>query len=116
MTIVTTAIPTITNEFQNVSQVGWYGSAFFLTLAMFQSFWGKLYKFVSVKATFLACTIIFEVGSLVCGSFDRIILDISAEDSQPSRRIVLHLSLEEQFKAGVLQELSAVAISSCLWW
>lgn len=77
MTIVTTAIPTITDEFQNVSQVGWYGAAFFLTLAAFQSFWGKLYKFAPVKAAFLACTIIFEVGSLICGSSDKILLSLS---------------------------------------
>lgn len=41
MTIVTTAIPKITDHFQSLEQVGWYGSAFFLTLACFQSFWGK---------------------------------------------------------------------------
>lgn len=39
MTIVATAIPRITDEFQSLDDVGWYGSAFFLTVAAFQSTW-----------------------------------------------------------------------------
>lgn len=44
MTIVATAIPRITDQFQSLNDVGWYGSAFFLTVAAFQSTWGKAYK------------------------------------------------------------------------
>ena len=118
MTIVTTAIPTITHEFQNLSQVGWYGAAFFLTLAAFQSFWGKLYNFVPVKTTFLACNITFEVGSLICGSFDKILPSLyPTKDLQLSRKIVPPSSLEERSKDGVLPGLSVVATSSCRsWW
>jgi MFS family permease len=67
MTIVTTAIPKITDQFRSLEQVGWYGSAFFLTLACFQSFWGKLYTFLPVKRVFFICTAIFEIGSVLCG-------------------------------------------------
>ncbi|TQV91954.1 MFS gliotoxin efflux transporter GliA [Cordyceps javanica] len=67
MTIVATAIPKITDEFRAIDQVGWYGSAFFLTLAAFQSFWGKLYRYCHLKYTYLAAGVVFEVGSLVCG-------------------------------------------------
>lgn len=66
-TIVTTAIPRITDEFHSLDQVGWYGSAFFLTLASFQSTWGKLYKYFALKPVFLASVFVFEVGSLMCG-------------------------------------------------
>ena len=66
-TIVATAIPRITDEFQSIDQVGWYASAFFLTLATFQSNWGKLYKYNNLKIAFLASGVIFEVGSLICG-------------------------------------------------
>ena len=45
MTIIGTAIPAITDEFHSLGDVGWYGSAFFLTIAAFQAFWGKLYKY-----------------------------------------------------------------------
>ena len=67
MTIVATAIPRITDEFHSLDQVGWYGSAFFLTIAAFQSTWGKAYKFMPLKLTFLVSVAIFEIGSLICG-------------------------------------------------
>ena len=66
MTIVATAIPRITDQFHSLTQVGWYGSAFFLTLAAFQSTWGKAYKYFPLKWTFLFSIFIFEVGSLIC--------------------------------------------------
>lgn len=67
MTIVATAIPRITDEFHSLNQVGWYGSAFFLTLGAFQSTWGKAYKYFPLKPTFLITIGIFELGSLICG-------------------------------------------------
>ncbi|KAJ9403808.1 hypothetical protein DTO045G8_8460 [Paecilomyces variotii] len=67
MTIVATAIPEITDQFHSLDQVGWYGSAFFLTLASFQSTWGKGYKYFTLKNTFLLSIFIFEIGSLICG-------------------------------------------------
>jgi MFS transporter, DHA2 family, glioxin efflux transporter len=66
MTIVATAIPRITDEFHSLDQVGWYGSAFFLTIASFQSTWGKLYKYAPLKMSYLISIFIFEVGSLIC--------------------------------------------------
>lgn len=68
MTIVATAIPRITDQFRRLQDVGWYGSAFFLTLAVFQSFWGKAYKYFLLKPTFLAAVCLFEVGSLICAA------------------------------------------------
>jgi predicted MFS family arabinose efflux permease len=66
MTIVATAIPRITDQFHSLDQVGWYGSAFFLTLGSFQATWGKLYKYFPLKISFLASIFIFEIGSLIC--------------------------------------------------
>ena len=66
MTIVATAIPKITDQFKSLDQVGWYGSAFFLTLGAFQSTWGKAYKYFPLKLSFLISIAIFEVGSLIC--------------------------------------------------
>lgn len=67
MTIVATAIPRITDQFHSLDQVGWYGSAFFLTIAAFQSTWGKAYKYFPLKIAFLTAIFIFELGSLICG-------------------------------------------------
>lgn len=66
-TIVATAIPKITDQFHSVSQIGWYGSAFFLTVASFTSPWGKLFKYFTLKWTYLLSVFIFELGSLICG-------------------------------------------------
>ncbi|KAI0814459.1 major facilitator superfamily domain-containing protein [Xylaria sp. FL0064] len=66
-TIVATAIPKITDEFNRVQDISWYGSAYFLTLGAFQSLWGKVYKFFPLKISFLVSIFIFEVGSLISG-------------------------------------------------
>nr|A0A142I724.1 RecName: Full=MFS-type transporter phomT; AltName: Full=Phomopsin biosynthesis cluster protein T [Diaporthe leptostromiformis]AMR44276.1 MFS multidrug transporter [Diaporthe leptostromiformis]BDA39136.1 MFS transporter [Diaporthe leptostromiformis] len=66
-TIVATAIPEITNQFHALTDVGWYGSAYLLTLCAFQLFFGRLYQLFSIKWVFLSCLFIFEIGSLICG-------------------------------------------------
>lgn len=66
LTIIATAIPKITEEFKSLEDVGWYGSAFLLTIATTQSFWGKLYKYFDLKSVFMTSIAVFEVGSLVC--------------------------------------------------
>lgn len=66
-TIIATAIPRITHKFYALEQVGWYRSAFFFTTASFQSTWGKGYKYLALKPTFLVALFIFELGSLICG-------------------------------------------------
>ncbi|GIK05551.1 hypothetical protein Aspvir_009664 [Aspergillus viridinutans] len=65
-TIVSTAIPRITDEFHTVADIGWYGSAFFLTLASFQGTWGKIYRYFPLKLSFTAAVLLFEVGSMIC--------------------------------------------------
>ncbi|KAK8066222.1 hypothetical protein PG997_012969 [Apiospora hydei] len=69
LTIVATVIPKITDEF-NVSfpYIGWYAAAFFITLAVFQSFWGRAYTHFNQKLVFFTTIVIFEVGSVVCGA------------------------------------------------
>lgn len=67
LTIIATAIPQITKELHSLEDVGWYGSAFLLTIGTTQSLWGKLYKYFDLKMVFLASIAVFEAGSLVCG-------------------------------------------------
>lgn len=47
-TIIGTAIPRITDQFQSVGDVGWYGSAYFLTSTALQPTWGRIYKVFDV--------------------------------------------------------------------
>ncbi|EFQ99145.1 azole resistance protein 1 [Nannizzia gypsea CBS 118893] len=67
-TIITTAIPKITDDFHSINDIGWYGSAYFMTFAAFQLIFGKLFSFYPIKYVFLASVAIFEVGSLICAT------------------------------------------------
>ena len=67
-TIVSTAIPTIADEFSSLDDVAWYGSGFFVTMAAFQNMWGKGYKYFNVKLVYLISIVLFEVGSVVCAA------------------------------------------------
>lgn len=66
-TIISTAIPKITSQFHSLNDVGWYGSAFFLTICVFQTIWGKLYRYTPIHYAFISAIIIFELGTLGCG-------------------------------------------------
>ncbi|KAJ7735132.1 MFS multidrug transporter [Mycena maculata] len=66
-TIIATAIPKITDHFDSLEDVGWYGSAYLLTSASFQLLWGRFYSFLSIKWVYIAAISIFEFGSLICG-------------------------------------------------
>ncbi|KAF2231042.1 MFS multidrug transporter-like protein [Viridothelium virens] len=65
-TIISTAIPRITDDFHSLDDVAWYGSGFLVTMAAFQSMWGKAYKYFSVKLVSLVAILVFEIGSLIC--------------------------------------------------
>ncbi|KAJ7618498.1 DHA14-like major facilitator [Roridomyces roridus] len=66
-TILATAIPKITDHFNSLDDVGWYGSSYLLTTAAFQLLFGRLYSFLSIKWVFIGAIVVFELGSLICG-------------------------------------------------
>jgi MFS family permease len=66
--IVATAIPAITNTFGSIEDIGWYGSGYMLTCAIFNPLFGKIYQLYDTKWMFLASIVVFEVGSAVCGA------------------------------------------------
>ncbi|KAJ6111411.1 major facilitator superfamily domain-containing protein [Penicillium sp. IBT 18751x] len=65
-TIIGVAIPKITDQFKSISDIAWYGSAYFLTSTALQPSYGRIYKIFSVKWGFLVAVAIFEIGSLLC--------------------------------------------------
>lgn len=67
-TIVGTATPTITNEFNSLDDVGWYASAYLLTLCGFQLLFGRIFTFFNIKIVYLVAILIFEIGSAICGA------------------------------------------------
>jgi MFS family permease len=66
--IIATAIPRITNEFHSIDDIGWYGSAYMLTAAIFNPLGGRIYQLYSTKWVFLVSILVFEVGSALCGA------------------------------------------------
>ncbi|KAM0545294.1 hypothetical protein ACHAO7_008433 [Fusarium culmorum] len=67
-TIIGTAIPTISAEFNSFGDIAWYESAFLLPLCVFQLSFGLVFKYYSTKWVLFILTAIFEIGSIVCAA------------------------------------------------
>jgi fucose permease len=65
MTIIGTAIPKITDEFDGLNMVSWFGSVYFMTFGGFQPASGKFFKYFPLKASYLASIFVFVIGSLI---------------------------------------------------
>lgn len=66
--IIATAVPSITDHFHTVADVGWYYTAYRLTACAFQFLFGKLYKLYSAKRLFIITQAIFLLGSILCAT------------------------------------------------
>ncbi|KAJ5542991.1 hypothetical protein N7535_005415 [Penicillium sp. DV-2018c] len=64
--IIATAIPKITSQFNSTSDIGWYGSAYSFAMCAWQPIAGKLFGSFGMKGMFLGCLAVFELGSLLC--------------------------------------------------
>ncbi|KAL4914509.1 major facilitator superfamily domain-containing protein [Aspergillus aurantiobrunneus] len=67
MSIVSTAIPKITDQFHSLGDVAWYGSAYTLASCALQPLTGKFYTHFKSKVVYLSFFGVFEIGSLICG-------------------------------------------------
>ncbi|KAK2044530.1 major facilitator superfamily transporter [Colletotrichum somersetense] len=67
VTIVTTAVPTIAEEFDSNVGYVWIGSAYLLANAAFVPTWGKISDIWGRKPVLLSAVGVFWVGSLICG-------------------------------------------------
>lgn len=65
--IVSTAIPAIAQEFQNLSEISWVGTGFFITMTAFTPIFGSLCDVLGRKPAFLVAIGLFEIGSFICG-------------------------------------------------
>ncbi|KXT07096.1 hypothetical protein AC578_2466 [Pseudocercospora eumusae] len=66
-TVLTTAVPKITDDFHSIKDIGWYASAFMFANSCLLLPLGKIYTFYSPKWVYLICIGVFEMGSLICG-------------------------------------------------
>lgn len=67
VTIVTVAIPTISEDFNSSAGYTWIGSAYLLANAATVPAWGKFSDIFGRKPILLTAVLIFWVGSLICG-------------------------------------------------
>lgn len=65
MSIVATAVPSITDEFHTVADVGWYSSAFRLCACSFAFMFGRVYTLFPLRPVYMASIAIFMLGSLM---------------------------------------------------
>ncbi|GKZ45573.1 hypothetical protein AbraIFM66951_008227 [Aspergillus brasiliensis] len=67
VSIIATAIPSISTHFHATTDIGWYGATYPLTMCALQPISGKLSSLLSLRWTYLAFYGIFLLGSLTCG-------------------------------------------------
>ena len=66
MTIVAVAVPSLTDHFRSIDDIGWYSSAYMLFFCSFVFLHSQLYSVFSVKKLYLIAICIFQLGSLLC--------------------------------------------------
>ncbi|GME25398.1 MFS transporter [Neofusicoccum parvum] len=65
ITIITTALPTISAHFQSAAGYTWIGSAFNLAAAASTPLWGKISDIFGRKPVLLIANVVFFIGSLI---------------------------------------------------
>ncbi|KAI0538757.1 major facilitator superfamily domain-containing protein [Xylaria digitata] len=73
-TIIATAIPSITEEFHSLDDIGWYASSYLLASTALQPSYGKVYTHFNIKWVYLAALVVFEVGSVVAATAESSII------------------------------------------
>ena len=66
-TIITTAMPTIVGSLHGIEIMNWVFSIYLLTSAMLTPIYGKLADNIGRKPIFLFGTLLFMIGSALCG-------------------------------------------------
>lgn len=66
--IVSTAAPTITDEFKSLKDLGWYSSVYYMTFCIAQLQFGKLNVRYPIRVVYSCCMFLFLVGSAICGA------------------------------------------------
>ncbi|KAK9719844.1 hypothetical protein K7432_004552 [Basidiobolus ranarum] len=67
-TIVATAMPTIGSSFDAIDKISWIATSYLLASTCVQPLSGKLSDIFGTKVTVIAATVVFVVGSVLCGA------------------------------------------------
>ncbi|KAJ3335846.1 hypothetical protein HDU93_004248, partial [Gonapodya sp. JEL0774] len=66
--IVSTAVPKIITDFQDLKGISWISTAYLVTTTALIPIYGKLGTIFGLKRTYLSAIFLFEFGSLLCGT------------------------------------------------
>lgn len=66
-TIVADIQHAVVEDFDDISKLPWLAGAFLMGAAATNLVWGKIYAGFEAKSMYLACVVLFEVGSALCG-------------------------------------------------
>lgn len=67
-TVIATAIPRMTSDFNSLNDIGWYGAAYLVAQIALIPTCGRIYTFYNIKWTYCALLTIFGIGSIVCAA------------------------------------------------
>jgi hypothetical protein len=67
-TVVADVQPKIVIQFDSVAQIAWLAVAFIMAAVSTNLFFGQLYSQLPAKYLYLASSVLFEVGSALCGA------------------------------------------------
>ncbi|KAJ5232095.1 hypothetical protein N7468_005051 [Penicillium chermesinum] len=119
-TILATAVPKITQQFNSLEDISWYASAYLLTSCAVTLPFGKIYTYYSTKWTYIIALTLFEIGSLTCAAsptskgliMGRAISGIGSGGLSPGALLVLAKSLPLHRRAlyfGIIGCTSGIA-------
>ncbi|KAI5463869.1 major facilitator superfamily domain-containing protein [Mariannaea sp. PMI_226] len=66
LTIVAVTVPSLTDNFKTIQDIGWYSAAYAMTMSASVFFFGQIYTVFRIKTVFLLGIAVFETGSLIC--------------------------------------------------
>jgi EmrB/QacA subfamily drug resistance transporter len=118
--VMATAMPTVVTQLGGISSYAWVFSAYLLASTVTVPVYGKLADLFGRKSVFLASTLLFLVGSMLCGlSQDmtqlilfRVVQGIGAGGIQPSTQTILGdiYTLAERAKiAGIFSAIWGIS-------
>ncbi|OMJ28074.1 putative MFS-type transporter YusP [Smittium culicis] len=77
-TIVSTALPTIANDLNSLSLISWVATSYMLSSTALQPLYGKVSDIFGTKACLIFAILIFQVGSLISGLSNSMVMLIVA--------------------------------------
>ncbi|KAF5857251.1 hypothetical protein ETB97_006049 [Aspergillus alliaceus] len=109
-TIISVAVPSISTTFQAFDDVGWYGSAYLLTVTAFQPAFGNVFQLFNARTTYVVVAILFE--AFICG---RAITGVGAAGLYQGALSIVGLTVpleQRPMYLGIV--LSVFGIAACL--